>query len=79
MNESGTLRASSGIFLHVDPFWFCSLVALYVFMWLLFHKTSYFQVCGIDCYIWSYCDDCRDILGMRRSLKVLNALVHLLF
>lgn len=43
MNESGTLRTSSDIFLHVDRFWFCSLVALYGFMWLLFHKTSYFR------------------------------------
>lgn len=43
MNVLGTLRASSDIFLHVEHFWFCSLVALYGFMWLLFHNASYFQ------------------------------------
>lgn len=43
MNESGALRASSDIFLHVDHFCFPSLDALYGFMWLLFHKISYFQ------------------------------------
>lgn len=32
---SGNLKASSDILLHVDRFWFCSLVALYGFMWLV--------------------------------------------